>query len=897
MNSSSKLFGVAIALLLLVSSLPIAYSTQQNVYSEKIELYIAGNNALWSITFGGINVTSTIKGFEQIQGVNSYNITAINTEKWVSDFQLFGTYGYNLLGIPYVPVSGLFLSVNASGRSVADRLASQIGSYFYTYFALINSSGNMFLYFAPISFSDIMPSTLLRLLPSKQGGFASLISSSTFLTQSSPTIRLEALNNGGSYRYLLTLSSISNSVLFSSNSINLLSVIGSSSKFIIPSNFSSSSTIRITVLDGIISSKDNATISNNVKDMKGYYILNLGRGEKIYRANVTITQQPSLIVKRSLDNGSPGKDKPISITLTFSNVSNKTVYNVTLDDSWYKKYGFLKLQSGDSSIRIDNITAGQTTSRTYVLNYTGGNTETITIPPEITFYTYKLGSTNFNGTSYVNGATLSPGLTEPSLYAFLSVESGSLTAGGSVEAKLDVFNVGSSPALNVSAAGQSIQTIPQGGGRWTSTVQISSESLTQTEIMKQLNVTYYTPEGKKQQFQTNSINLSVDHNSVKFPFAQVTYDGTLLQHGNSLNLTLNIKVSNKGLTNITSFFLSGKLPSILGCGKLYGANVTCKENILTVSYSTIRPSQTEKASISYILNNSENVILKPLNYSFSSGSNYFSGYTNMVGFPSGFSVSKYISPSMLFNGMNANVTVSLLNSGPGIYYNISLKTSQDTFDTVISNSTSYTVNNVTSGSRLSFSYSVKVTQAGKGTKQLSPINMNLIFAGRKFSFSIQNGTAEILPTPVVTIRTVPTQPVELSNFFLIINVTNPSKVTVSNLTFSMKLPRNIQVTRIISASGSVNFNGSLKIVIPTMSPGQSNIYNITLTSSSGTVIDFSGSTLTFIYRNQLLYGTLPAQGIIINENIFSRYFLPSFLALIAVLAATFYIRYRLVRRV
>lgn len=885
-------------ILFLVSSLPIAYSTKQNGYSEKIELYVVGNHALWSVTFGGINVTSAVKGFEQIQGINSYNITAINTENWVSDFQLFGPYGYNLLGIPYVPVSGIFLAVNASGRGAADQLASQMGSYFYTYFAPINSSGSIFLYFAPISFSDIMPTTLLRLLPSKLGGFASLLSSSTFLTQSSPTIRLEALNKDGSYLYSLTLSSISNSVLSSSNSINLLSVIGSSRNFIMSSNFSSSSTIRISVLDGIISSKDNATVSNNIKDMKGYYILDLKSSEKLYRVNVTVTQQqPSLIVKRSIDNGSPEKNKPLSVTLTFSNISNKTIYNVTLDDSWYKAYGFFKLQSGDSSIRIDNITAGQTTSRTYVLNYTGGNTMTITVPPETAFYTYKVGSSNFNGTSYVNGATLSPGLTEPSLYAFLSVDSGSLKAGGSVKATLDVFNVGSSPALNVSAAGQSIQTIPQGGGRWTSTFQINSESLTQLEITKQLNITYYTPEGKKQQFQTNSINLSVDHNSVKFPFAQVTYDGTLLQRGNSLNLTLNIKVSNKGLVNITSFLLSGKLPSILGCGKVYGANLTCRDSTLAASYSAIRPGQTEKASISYLLNSSENVILKPLNYSFSSASKYFSGQTNMVGFPSGFSVSKYISPSMLFNGMNANVTVSLLNSGPGVYSNISLRTSQDSFDTVVSNSTSYSANRLAAGDRLSFSYLVKVTQAGKGTKQLSPVSMSMIFAGRKFSFSLQNGTAEILPSPVVSFRTVPTQPVELKNFFLIINVTNPSRVTVSNLTFSMKIPRNIQVTRIISGGGVVNLNGSLKIVIPSMGPGQSNIYNITLTSSSGTVIDFSGSTFTFSYRNQLLYGTLPAQGIIINENTLSRYLLPSFLALIAVLAATFYIRYRLVRRV
>jgi hypothetical protein len=883
-----------IVVAILFGSIPVVSSSQDKHFTESIDVYVAGSHALWSITFTGINVSNSIKALEKVNGINSYNITAVNTSNWFSDFQLFGPEGYNTIGIPFVPSSGVFLSINALDRNASDKLATYVGEYLYTDFILLSSSGNSFLYFAPISFNEIIPATLLKLIPYSYGGFSSLVDVSLFKTQSSPMVQLSATNFDGSYIYSLKLSSISNSVLSTSGSLNLLSTIGTTKKFVEKSNLSYSSTIKVSVLDGLISSKDNATVSNNISKMRGYYLLTLADKEKIYNVNVTVTQgEPSLIAKRVVDSGSPAANKLISVTVSFTNISNKTIYNVSLADRWYTDYPFFKLKSGNPDIKIDNITSGQTVSRTYVLNYTGGNSRIITIPPIIVSYEYKAGSLAINGSTYVNGLSLSPGINGPALYAYVTAGTSSISAGGSTRATIYVFNVGSSPALNVSVAGKTVQTIQQAGGSWTVNVKINSSSLTDLFIEKQYNITYNTPEGKKESIVTNSLLISVDHNGLKFPFGFVTYEGTITQLGKSLNLTLTFTVSNRGLANMSSFSLKGKIPEQIGCGKVIGKNITCNDNTISLGYRLIKPGQTEKSSITYIINSSGNILLPPLNYTFSGGNKMFKGTTNMLGFPTGIKVEKIVSPEMLFRGMKTNMTVSVSNSGPGKYSNITVRTTQESFGKVISNLTSITNRTLAAGKELFFSYAVSVTQSGKGNRTLSPVSVSMFFAGTKFTFSFQTGSVSLLPSPFATVTSSVKQPVEEREFNLLINITNPSSVAISNIRFSFVLPREV---RVLSTSGAIFGNGNITVVIPSLPAGQSKTLNISVISSSSSAIDFSNAAFTFIYSNQVLRGSIATGGIVITENIVSRYLLPSFLALIAILAVSFYMRYRLVRK-
>jgi hypothetical protein len=243
--------------------------------------------------------------------------------------------------------------------------------------------------------------------------------------------------------------------------------------------------------------------------------------------------------------------------------------------------------------------------------------------------------------------------------------------------------------------------------------------------------------------------------------------------------------------------------------------------------------------------------------------------------------------------MKANVSVSILNAGPGSFSNITLSTSQDSFDSILSSTTSVSNRTLPSGKRLSLSYSVSISSSSQGSRKLSPVDVSLIYAGRSFTLSIQNGTADLLPSPFASVKTSVTHPVEGKTFYLLVNITNPSTVQVSDIKFSFSVPKEITV---LSAGGGSYARGNLELNVQMLNPRESKLYNISLVSNSGSVLDLTRATLTFIYSGQTLNGIVPKQGVIIGENVTSRYILPSLLAIISVLAASFYVRYRMVRR-
>ncbi len=81
------------------------------------------------------NLTSA----EATAGLTSYRLLAMSTQSAISDFQVFGVDGYNLLKVPSMPAQGLFLTVNASSASAASPLVSLFASRFATVFTLVSS--------------------------------------------------------------------------------------------------------------------------------------------------------------------------------------------------------------------------------------------------------------------------------------------------------------------------------------------------------------------------------------------------------------------------------------------------------------------------------------------------------------------------------------------------------------------------------------------------------------------------------------------------------------------------------------------------------------------------------------------------------------------------------------
>jgi hypothetical protein len=138
-----------------------------------------------------------------------------------------------------------------------------------------------------------------------------------------------------------------------------------------------------------------------------------------------------------------------------------------------------------------------------------------------------------------------------------------------------------------------------------------------------------------------------------------------------------------------------------------------------------------------------------------------------------------------------------------------------------------------------------------------------------------------------SITTTPASPVEGKSFSIQIKITNPSPISVSNVQFSLPIPSEL---RVLSASNATFASG--KIVIDTSSLGMNAVYsaNLTVSSSSGVSVPFSGEKLTFTYAGQSVSSPALTAGIAINENVLTRYLLPIGLALVVLLAVAVLVR-------
>lgn len=454
----SRLVAVLIIITVGLAVLPAQQVNAAQPYSEKFTGYVAGSSALWFMTFSGINATSSgLAAVEAIQGVTWYNITAIKTTGWLSDFQVFGLNGYNLIPVPFLPSEGAFLTVGASDYGVAALAATAFDSYLYTAFVSYKNSSSSYVFYSPLSFGSIIPSTILNLIPKSMAGFASAISSSAFVGLKSPMVSLQGTRGSSGFSHSLTLGSIVASALDSSSRPSILNYFGTSITSLSASNKSTSSTIAFRFLDGVVNNTDHAAVSSNLSG-SGEYFLSLSPGAKLRRLNVTVLQKPPvLLAERLIDRGVLMPGQTVSVSISLTNLSgNATITTARFSDDWWEAYGFFKLV-GKSNSTIPSLTlkAGGTSTPTYVLQYNGTGTRQLTVSATTIQYSYVVGTAEFLMHAMLNPVTLSLGIVEPVVYAYVA-PAGNYegSVGGTQLFNVIARNVGNLTASFVVVAGQ-----------------------------------------------------------------------------------------------------------------------------------------------------------------------------------------------------------------------------------------------------------------------------------------------------------------------------------------------------------------------------------------------------------------------------------------------------------
>jgi len=883
--------GKVVALLLIlalaiVPVLPERPATGTSPYSERLDVYIAGSDAFWQMRLTGVNATNSVfSKVESTAGLDWYNVTMVKTTGWGSDFQIFGPGGYDLLPVPVTTQQAIYLQVDASSFSAALSVAQDFGPYFVTSFGSYSNSSGVFTFYSPVSFEAIAPVTLLTLLPSS-GGFAGVISLANFTALQAPMVSLTGESGSSGFTHTLTLSSISSTALTSTGHPAFLTYFGSTATYIQAANKSSSSQIDVNVLDGLLTAANSTGVASDRQSFNSSYDMNLTPGQKVRSLNVTVTQQvPELLATRQIDQGVLRQGDNVSVTITLTNPGTENAYNVSVKDDWWSAYGFFKLVGGNDSDSYPVLKSGQTVSPTYQLEDTQNVTQQVTIPSANVTYFGAVGSKNETFYSSTNEAPISLGTDEPVVFAYLTSSSGWGGAIGSVqEFDIVVKNVGSRSATGVVVDGRSISSgLPADGGSITEPVSVTAPNLAMDNLSEVYSAQYKSPLGPTESVETNPVDVIFAQSSMKIALATLAVNATeVVTKSGSTNLTLSFTADNQGVANVTKFTASGSLPSGLPCGTAKESNLTCSGGVVSLDYALIKSGSDKVATMNFNLTAPADFIIAPFSYSATSSNYTLSGSSNAEAVPIGVSLSKSYSPDLLFGGMQTAATVTADNSGPYPLYNVTVQSNVDSFDSLpVGGAPTHSYNGtLAAGRHLIFSYNL-TTFSTSGTVQSANVTASFFYGGEEFFYSRLGSTVSLYQPIAASVASVPAAPVEGKAFQILITLTNPSKVNVTDATFTLPLPDTISV---INESNSVFTKGELLVNLPFMLAGKSYNASAFVTTSSGVSIPFSGSKLTFGYSGTTLKGTVPTNGIAINENVTTRYVIPVAIAVVVMFA-------------
>ncbi len=886
----SQVVAVSLVALMMFAALPFQGSRAAGAYSEKLDVFVAGSNALWYMTFHGINGSARLTTFESAPGLGWYNLTAIRTGNWQPDFQVFGPQGYNLLPVPFVPPDGLFLTVGSDSYADALSAVNALDSYMLAAFVSLSNGTGSFTFYSPLSFNAVVPSTLLTFVPYSAGGFASAIKSSGIKSTISPIVTLDGVKSSSGFDHSLVVGSITNKALDTENRPNILGYFGSTTTSLVAASKSTSSLIEVKFLDGLVSSRDSASVTNDISHFTGSYSLNLPLGNKVHLLNATVLQQPvQVLATRLVDAGVLQHGANVSVSVSLTNLSNSTaVTNLSGTDAWWDTSMF-NLVRGSSAISYTSIAPGATVTPTYVLQYTGTTTGVVTIPPASVKYSFSVGLSIFNGTARTNPVVLSLGNQHAVLVAYVAPTGGyNKPVGAEQNSEITLKNVGTQTASSVTVAGQHVSGILPGSTALV-TVSLSSAGFLGTNVTKSYTVQYDDLEAAHLTATTNALLVLFSHTSMAVGDPQLVVGAELtpLKTGGT-NLTLAFATTNLGRSNITSFTAHSVLPSGIGCGTVSGSGATCSLGQLSLNYPSVAPQSTKHAYLKFNVTTPLNYFFGAISFAGASAGLNLTGRSTAIAVPTGIVLSKTFTPSRLFGGMTSRVVIQGINSGPFDVYNATISSSADAFDSISSSAApSATAHIVAPGSKLNASYGVTASSTASGNLTASPVSSTFFFGSESFILKGSVSVVSVYSPPVVSITTSPVNPTEGKSFTLNVGISNPSGVNVTNVLFTLPVPSGLGISQLQNAQLS---GGVLSISLGQM--GARSVYNATgsAVASSGITVPFDKAKFTFVYSSVTVSGKLPKGGILIGEDVTTRYLLPTALVFLALVATAYYMR-------
>jgi hypothetical protein len=894
----------SVSIIVILALQPVGYSgiTQKQPYSEKLDIYVAGSSALWSITLTGVNASNAhLSQIENISGLSSFSLTALKINQWQPDFQVFTRDAYGVINVPFVSDQGLFLSLTVDSPSAAQEAVKGFDSYLGAFFTPVSNSSNRYVYFSPANFESLIPSTLLGFLPSSRvGGFANLASTASVLTFPAPIVTLSGQKNGTLFVHSLRVGTPKSAVLSQSGALLLGNVIGSLANSMQASKFSQSSMIVVHALDGVLASNVTTNVKNNLTSFTGIYSLSVSAGNKTRGFNVAVLQTPPVIqATRKVYLGNTGFAKSgnnVSVTLDVRNSGPLTASNLTIRDDWWKNYpGLFALKKGSSDFVIRSLKQGAENTTTYVLRVTGANASELLVPPSGATFTFSSLGTKFSGTAVFNSFELPANQAGSALSFFVRTDLPSPQAfGARVRFVVNVTNTGSLPALNLAIGGNKSNTLSPGGAPWLIFLSIQPKGLLTLNETQQFLLKWQTQNGVNEQLWAAPAYFYYSHSGMQIPLARADITANITSISNpSRPLNVTYTIIDKGPVNASLISAAAKLPPGVTCTKVTTKGTwTCNNGSLKLEFKKVKPNAAQPTSVLFSIARPDNYLFPPMNVTTTLGNISFHTYSAAYIVPGGLNATKTFNPGNFFPGIRPQVNITLTNGGTASIYNVTVSSVLDGFaglSTGASANSSKTFKEVAPKQTVSFAFSVSILSGESGNKTLTPVHVDFAFAGLRDALSIAQGHVAIYPVLTVSVTTSPLSPQEGSPFSAKILIKNPASTSVTNVTLTLPLPAGLRVENSTGLRVSKNV---LIIQLQKMGPKSSYVQNFTLVASNGVDLDLSKSVLSFSYQGYALKGAVPQSTVSVSENTISRYILPAFIALFVMLLTLVLIRRR-----
>lgn len=867
----------AILLLLLTSSLFSVNGNQftkfrtlsSTNYSENLSVYLTASASLWQVNLSGGNIS--VSSVNIPQSVSGFSITLTHYTVWQSQYELFTHYGFDLLGQSEPYPNGALLIINGSSSGDAQQLADSLSQRFALAFEQISSTSNSFTFFSPVSFATEMHVYFWKLIPQSAGGFASMISESQFESNSFNYYQLSYSSSTYSVKFgSITSLSTTNFSLY--GQLNLLL---SSYNY---SKVAQSSTIGIHVLGGLI---NNASIPfvnhplNFSASIETSSTSSNGTGAiPDVKASLDFSF-PSIIAYRQVTPSlTPSHASNVSVTIFVQNTGGATAQNVNVNDSW------IYSQTSNFQLTVSHpygeqtLAPGQTMTVAYAFSVLA-TTGTFQIPASPVSYQFTVANNTMTGQALLNPETIVVGgANTPMLEATENLNSGSLQIGQAYPVNITVTNKGSGSAFNLQSGGATRQNLAS-GDTWTFTVNASSSSLRQISKDVSFPVTWQDAAGKNHSTTTNTISVLLSLTSPRSPVVSISKNVGQVKSG-SLNITLSI--SNNSPFGEGGIMVQDVVPTGLSFVKSYNSSITSFSNGAVNANISSLISQTTKTLVYELnVNNpNENYVFLPASVSIPWAGNSITHYSSGYGLPLGVVATKIFTPNKGFVGTNVSVSIGIVNHGSLPIYQVSLNSTHDSFLKITSSNSAFQPI-LTQGKQANATLSANFV-GSPGLYNSSAAAATFMFAGSNRSASSNVVQVEVYQLPIANLTYSAAKIEERHNINVIVTLTNPSNVTLNQVSYSLGIPKGLKV------QGSSNFT------LPSLGPNANHTEKFVVYTNQPESYTFNTGKLSFYYQGHQLDGVSGTLTLNIGDDLTVRYVIPGLIALLIAIGTIVYVR-------